>query len=242
MSEDSLFPEYITRGEEQQILEESAKVRADGQSRVVLLYGPGGIGKTSMVRRLAQAGASDPETLWVDPVDIDDSDYWLLSNLEQHVAERLDPDGQYFRPYMEYLSRLPGYTRSRIGYETVVSHLARIKQVFAGCYRQFINETGKTVVITLDTVEAIRGMYLLVTLTQWMKALPATLFILSGRPPWRETRETTRSRPNWKTRTSLFPSLPSGWVNSPGMPRSTTSLRAASHPVFPQKRRKSSST
>jgi tetratricopeptide (TPR) repeat protein len=182
MSEDSLFPEYIARAEEQQILEESAKVRADGQSRVVLLYGPGGIGKTSMVRRLARACASDPETLWVDPVDIDDSDYWLLSNLEQHVAERLDPDGQYFQSYMEYLSRLPGYTRSRIGYETVVSHLARIKQVFAGCYREFINETGKTVVITLDTVEAIRGMYLLVTLTQWMKALPGTLFILSGRP------------------------------------------------------------
>ena len=31
-------------------------------------------------------------------------------------------------------------------------------------------------------MEAIRGTYLLVTLTQWMKALPSTLFILSGRP------------------------------------------------------------
>ena len=40
--------------------------------------------------------------------------------------------------------------------------------------------TGKTVVIVFDTVETIRGMYLLLTLTQWMKALPATLFILSG--------------------------------------------------------------
>jgi hypothetical protein len=183
MSDESLFPGYIPRSEEHKILEEAAKVRADGQSRVVLLYGPGGIGKTSLVRRLAAAGADDPETIWVPPVDIDDSDYWLLSNLEQHVAAHLDGGGPIFEPYLEYLSRLPGYTRPRIGYETVVSHLARIKQIFAECYCRFIEDTEKTIVITLDTVEAIRGMYLLVTLTQWMKALPATLFILSGRPP-----------------------------------------------------------
>src|SRR5690349_18512912 len=180
MNDESLFPDYIPRVEEQKILEEAAKVRADRQSRVVLLYGPGGIGKTSLVRRLADAGATDRGTVWVAPVDIDDSEYWLLSRLEQHVAEHLDPSGLLFEPYLEYLSRLPGYTRPRIGYETVVSHLARIKQIFAECYGRFIDRSGKTVVITLDTVEAIRGMYLLVTLTQWMKALPATLFILSG--------------------------------------------------------------
>ena len=42
MSDERLFPAYIPRDEEQQILEEAAKVHADRQSRVVLLYGPGG--------------------------------------------------------------------------------------------------------------------------------------------------------------------------------------------------------
>jgi tetratricopeptide (TPR) repeat protein len=183
MSEDTLFPGYIPRDEEQQILEEVAKVRADGGSRAVLLYGPGGVGKTSLVRTLATAAAADPLTVWIDPVDIDDSDYWVLSNLEQHVARRIDPDDRYFGPYHRHLSRLPGYTRRRVGYETVVSHLVRIKRIFAECYERFARESEKTVVIVLDTVEAIRGMYLLVTLTQWMKTLPATLFLLSGRPP-----------------------------------------------------------
>jgi tetratricopeptide (TPR) repeat protein len=182
MSEETLFPSYIRRSEEQQIRDEASQVRTDGMSRAVLLYGPGGVGKTWLVRELARAGAVDPTTVWLDPVDIDDSEYWLLSNLERLVAGQLDPDNQYFGPYLDYLSRLPSYTRPRIGHETVVSHLGRIKRVFVECYNKFIDGSEKTVVIVFDTVEAIRGMYLLQTLTQWIKALQGTLFILSGRP------------------------------------------------------------
>jgi tetratricopeptide (TPR) repeat protein len=179
----SLFPGYIPRtDEEAQILEESAKVRQDGNSRVVLLYGPGGVGKTQLVRHLRENRAADSTEIWVDPVDIDDPEFWLLSNLERHVATRLDPHGDYFRRYTEYLSRLPGLTRREISHETVVSHLGRIKRVFAECYQEFIVGSGKTVVIILDTVETIRGLYLLQTLTQWIKSLNGTLFILCGRP------------------------------------------------------------
>jgi hypothetical protein len=186
VSEQSLFPAYIERDEERQILREVALVGEKGRGRAVLLYGSGGVGKTSLVRRLAESN-TDPATVWVAPVDIDDSEYWLLSNLEQHVADSLDPENRYFGPYREYLSRFPAYTRPRVGYETVVIHLERIKQVFADCYRSFIEDSHKadsrkTVVIVLDTVEVIRGMYLLQTLCQWMKSLPGTLFILAGRP------------------------------------------------------------
>ena len=98
------------------------------------------------------------------------------------MASHLDPDGVYFGPYQRYLSQLPGYTSPRIGRERVISHLGRIKRVFVECYKKYITETGTIVVITFDTVEAMRGIYLLYTLTQWMKSLPGTLFVLSGRP------------------------------------------------------------
>jgi tetratricopeptide (TPR) repeat protein len=175
------FPAHIPREEEQQVRQEATQVRSDRRSRVVMLYGPGGIGKTSLVRELARA-AGDETIIWTEPVDADDPEYWLLSNLERKVAAQLDPDNRYFSRYLDYLTHLPQYMRPHSDYEAVVGHLGRIKSVFVQCYTNFVEDTGKTVVIILDTMEAIRGMYLLLTLTRWMKALPGTLFILSGRP------------------------------------------------------------
>ena len=50
MNEDALFPGYIPRDEERLVLEEAEQVNADGRSRAVLLYGPGGSVKTTLVR------------------------------------------------------------------------------------------------------------------------------------------------------------------------------------------------
>lgn len=184
MTEEALFPGYIRRVEEEQIRELAAQVRADGASRVILLYGAGGVGKTLMVRQLALGNATSSGMVWVEPIDIDDSEFWLLSNLEKHIASQLEPGNQneYFGPYLEHLARLPRYTRPRVGHETVVSYLDQIKTEFLECYQHFVESSNSSVVIIFDTIEVIRGMALLRTLTQLMRALPRTLFILSGRP------------------------------------------------------------
>lgn len=182
MNPDSLRPDYVPRGEEERIRAEALLVRETGQSRALLVYGPGGVGKTSLVRSLALAQGDVPGFAWLDPVDVDDPEYWLLATLEHSVASQLDPEGRYFGPYLRYLSQLPGYVGGGTGREMVVSHLGRIKRVFVDCYTRYIAGSETTVVMTFDTVEAMRGIYLLYTLTQWMKSLPGTLFILSGRP------------------------------------------------------------
>jgi tetratricopeptide (TPR) repeat protein len=173
---------HIPRKEEQQVRDELDLVRDRGRSRTVLLYGQGGVGKTQLLRELVRTGDDDAATVWVDPIDVDDSEYWLLSNLERKVVEQLDPGGVHFGSYLQYLSELPRYERPDIGYESVVSHLNRIKRVFTQCYHQYVKDGDRTVVISFDTIEAIRGMALMMTLTQWIKALPNTLFILAGRP------------------------------------------------------------
>jgi AAA ATPase domain len=179
---------YITRAEEDDIRRELRVVQADHKSRAVLLYGPGGIGKTSLVRHMTSPqvtieGGPRDKTVWLEPIDVDDPERWLLSNLEQQIARQLDPDNRYFAEYRKQLSQLPSSLSADISHETIISYLGRLKEVFARCYEKYVTTEEKTVVIVFDTVETIRGTNLAVTLAQWMKALPTdTLFILSGRP------------------------------------------------------------
>jgi tetratricopeptide (TPR) repeat protein len=183
MDPDNFRSGYVSRPAEEEAIKAAARhVRETRDSHALLIYGPGGMGKTSLVRRMARAHARDPGIAWLDPVDVDDPEYWLLATLERKVARELDPDGEYFGPYLRYLSRLPAYTSPRVDRDLVISHLGRIKKVFVECYKDYIAATGVVVVMTFDTVEAMRGNYLLYTFTQWMKSLPGTLFILSGRP------------------------------------------------------------
>ena len=182
MNTEPAEPRYIGRAEERDINAALAQVRADGASRAVLLGGSGGIGKTSIVRHMA-AVSSNAATDWVRPIDADDPEVWLLSNLERRIVRQIDPGGRHFGPYLEQLWRLESYPPWGPSHEAVTAYLGRIKKVFATCYLEYVENEHKTVVIVFDTVETIRGTTLLVTLTQWMKELRrGTLFVLSGRP------------------------------------------------------------
>jgi Cdc6-like AAA superfamily ATPase len=169
---------YVPRQEEEgEILRRVEEVRESGRSRALLLHGPGGAGKTMLVRHLAAlAEDAGSDVVWVRPIDVDDSEFWLLSNLETEVADQL---GQgHFERYFDRLRGVGQVTHQQVSYETVLTRLSRINRTFVNCYREFVEDRNVTVVITLDTIEAIRSMYLLLTLTQWMKELPRTLFIL----------------------------------------------------------------
>ena len=174
---------YVPRQDEEAAISRYVEeVCEDGRSRALLLHGPGGSGKTMLVRHLAaQVGSARSDVVWVRPIDVDDSEYWLLSNLETEVAEQLGRE--HFEPYFDHLRRIARIAHEGVSYETVLAQLSRINRTFVDCYRTFVESGNTTVVVTLDTIEAIRSMYLLLTLTQWMKELPRTLFILSGRPP-----------------------------------------------------------
>ena len=186
---------YVPRREEEaDILRHVNEVRESRRSRALLLHGPGGAGKTMLVRQLAAQAGSAGDVVWVRPIDVDDSEFWLLSSLESEVATQLGR-----APFERYFDRLRGIgqaTLQQVSYETVLARLSRINRTFVNCYRKFVDDRNVTVVITLDTIEAIRSMYLLLTLTQWMKELPRTLFILSGRPPARGEPDPLRDELN----------------------------------------------
>ena len=161
---------------------QSGAFRNQAIARQSSSYGPGGVGKTKLVRALPERYGGEAAVVWLRPVDLDDQEYWLLTNLQTHVAKELDIDGKYFQPYFDYLAQPVTSDPGHVTTEMAVSRIGFGRQLFLECYAQFSTGTGKTVVIIFDTAEAVRGMTLLITLTQWMRALPGTLFVLSGRP------------------------------------------------------------
>lgn len=175
---------YVPRRAEHDVLEHVESVRSDGRSRVLLLYGEGGVGKTQLVRALADRHPDvGGPTRWLPPIDVDDSRYWLVANLEEFVVQQLDPHEEGFRRYRQAATSAQRYIGPHVGAETVLDHFSRLRREFVADYRSYVESGESIVVITLDTVETIRRMDLLLTIIQAMRVLPRTLFVLAGRPP-----------------------------------------------------------
>lgn len=156
---------------------------AEGQeSQAILLYGHGGVGKTYFLRDLPLALPAN-RFVWLGPYDVDDAEFWLLSNLESKVAAALDPENRFFRDYFDYQSRIPAIEAQKVGPETLLSYSRQGERIFFECYARFIDESGKVPVLSFDTFEAIRGLDLMPRLVGWMKRLQGTVFLLASRPP-----------------------------------------------------------
>src|SRR5262245_34273917 len=87
------FP-YIPRESlKSQVQEVLSLATRERKSQVILLYGNGGVGKTYFVRGLSDDLPRE-KFIWLGQYDVDDAEFWLLSNLEREIAECLDPENR----------------------------------------------------------------------------------------------------------------------------------------------------
>lgn len=150
-------------------------------SHAIVLYGDGGVGKTSFLRHLAQR--KNDEIIWLGPFDVDDAQFWLPTQVAKQIIEILDISQIYFQPFIQFLAEVPKFEQEKIGHETALNKLRDGDKVFFQCYEKCVSETSKTPVLIFDTVESIRGIDILSKLIAWSKNLHNTLLILASRPP-----------------------------------------------------------
>jgi tetratricopeptide (TPR) repeat protein len=149
------------------------------RSQVLLIEGPGGIGKSLLIQRTArELSDKHPDICYVGPLDMDDTDYRVVANTGWKIAHTLGEDR-----FATYISTSRNYQRKeleKVDRQTVLMQMNASTEYFIEDYKHFAKE--HRVVIFIDTTEAVRGTYVWTYFTRVMAALPNTLFVLAGRP------------------------------------------------------------
>jgi len=181
MTNKHLFPVYTPRqAEEEAIKDLILMVQKDKVARALLLYGEGGVGKSYLLRNLPTHLPLE-HVVYLGPIDVDDAEFWSITNLSRFITD-IFRETDYFANYRNFLLKIPEVEQEKMGHETVLAHLRKGDAVFLDDYQSFIQQSQKTPVLILDTLEAIRGTDTLTRLLLWLKKLPGTVLILAGRP------------------------------------------------------------
>lgn len=162
-----------------QIISIATRSTHDQRSQVLLIEGPGGIGKSILLQRAAEILRDQhPDAHCVGPIDMDDTDYRVPTNTGWRIAEELGR--HHFLQYFEASRKYQRKEMEKVDQQTVLMHMNAGDRVFVIDYSRFANE--HRAVIFADTIEAIFGTYMWAYFMRMIAALPNTLFVLAGRP------------------------------------------------------------
>jgi tetratricopeptide (TPR) repeat protein len=168
--------EFLGRTVELAALERSI---ADwGRTHVVALAGPGGIGKTRLLREVARACGDAPRTRVLDVIDFDLPIYEIPQIVGRAIARQFEP--QVFAPYLESL-RL-----RQIAEEGGVDPL-RLEPQALDANRHFIECCNRAaaverLVLRFDTAEKMQRRLQLQALLGLILGLKNVVAIFAGRP------------------------------------------------------------
>lgn len=172
-------PQFFGRRKELDMVLELAAPCDDRRSAVILIEGPGGIGKTMLLRQaMAEVRARYPSVRCVEPLDMDDTAHRVASNTGMSIATALSE--KRFSRYINANLKYQGLEAEKLDPETVRFFLTLGDQYFAADYISYAKK--HRIAIFVDTIEAIRGTHIWFYFLRMMAVLPNTLFVLAGRP------------------------------------------------------------
>jgi tetratricopeptide (TPR) repeat protein len=178
------------RSEVDQIVRLATAQIDERRSQVLLMEGPGGIGKSMLLRRAIDELKAISAVQCVGPIDMDDTDYRVPTNMGLSIAS--DLDAASFANYLEGSQRYQSKQLGKVDQQTVIMHMNSTDKLFVSDYLRFTSE--HRVAIFVDTIESVRHTYMWTYFMRLIAMLPNTLFVLAGRPGVSDGQETERPR------------------------------------------------
>lgn len=176
-----LVPEFFI-GREQEF-DLVAKLTNDAweSRRILLLNGPGGVGKSRLLLELFQQQSritelSEHPLIFFSPVDFDDVALRLWPNFLKYLADQMSTS--QFRDYYAQHDKYIRLEQQGADWDFIEDQLRKTMEAFIECYNRMVKERSS--LIMLDTFETIQASNLQF-LWEILARLSNTLVVIAGR-------------------------------------------------------------
>ncbi len=168
--------EFLGRTEE--LAQLAHAIGSTSERSMVVISGPGGIGKTRLLQELSAAGRTLPQTRVLEIVDFDLPAYEIPQIVDRTIARQFP--SALFAPYLEslYLRQIAeegGIDPIRLAAQTL-----DVNRTFVECFNRATADTR--VVLRFDTIEKMQGRVALSRVLDLLFQLRNIVAIFAGRP------------------------------------------------------------
>jgi hypothetical protein len=171
------FPFFVNRQKELEVIRQA--VSEVGKRQVVLVHGPGGIGKTRLLQKIREDYASAPSLVTSKVLDLYEPELRVYVQWEHRVAQQVEEDRAFANFWAEYRELMEVESRG-VSAETLARVRERVDLAFMKGFNRVAAE--KRMVLLLDTLEEIQRVGALWPhLLDLMVRLDNVVWIIAGR-------------------------------------------------------------
>lgn len=186
---------FVGRQQELTLVDEL--VSEFGKRHVLIVDGPGGIGKTSLLREIrSRYGGKGSPLIVTSIIDLDETSLRMPENLTRELAQQVGEAA-----FESYFLRLDELARMEVigsSNRLIEDKRDEVREAFLSCYLE--QASSNRMIILVDTVERIRGTETWNYLASLGASLENTLLVLAGRKSKAEERKLLEEKSDYNTR------------------------------------------
>jgi tetratricopeptide (TPR) repeat protein len=168
------------------------------QSRIIYLFGVGGVGKTRLLEEIGRRVdelSSDHPLIWSRILDLYHADLHSITALQTAIVEAFDPSQNYFQGFRENLRKFQRLRLEGLLGPSLDKELEKLNTAFLEGYNLFA--INYRLVLTFDTLESLNTEHEFIQslcnlpaasetvrdwLVKWVNHVNNSVVILAGRP------------------------------------------------------------